>query len=456
MLCGNSSSTIGCKFGSNANSATTMHVIGTCMQTLLYYIDAGSLTTNEGQFIGESVSIIREKINALNTFNIKNIGYDSNVNIERFRIAGDLSIGIDGSGNSLQVGRGTSYTRNTSCISYDGSTYTDISSSDPIQFANTSVNTALYFGNTNEYNWYGLHYLLDQAIVLGEGSIIWEYYNGSWTTVQVMETLSGYSDTRKNATFGGTITNSYTIRFNQSMEDDWVATEIDSINAKWIRCRIVSGITTTMQLSGDSNSRFHLCGSYSEIRSNGTISFHGAARGRVSEIQPYTAGASASNQSLPISSHITYPATDNLFEYNRDDETFVSFRLCHKMDTSCGLAVNFEGYGSQNGGGSDTMVLKYYLSVVPASGLYNGANTEVSYTYSHDMSTYVTPTQIRADTQAFDVSGYKRGDIVFVKIYRTGSTARDTYGSNRNGNFIISKLYFKYHAWQTSAYDYPT
>jgi len=414
-----------------------------------YYVDPAS--GGLGKIRGTGASVPRDLINVPIGFDIQLLGIDGYNDV--FRSYGDFSVGRDGKGNITCLGEGGPYIYNTFCYGYNGTTtdYTDLSESHPIQLPALSANSALYFGDTDEYDFFGIEYTLDQFYIEGGGSnLVFEYWNGAaWTSFHIMDTRFGYSDSNNSNAFQIGLYR-HRVSFDQSIKTDWVTTTVNGTDAKWIRIRVNGGAATqTMQINGISTNRFKLDGSFTEIRANGTRVYHGNARGlRLRDIS-FKRGTSASSQSVDISTNIpAFLLTDNEFENARDDEIYFLFDVTEDVDTSCGLTVSIEGYGDQNSAGATQLVFPIYVAGVPDEGSYIGNNTEETGSITVDMTGYTSPARVSSISSLFDIQTLNVRNVVYGRIRRLGATSPDTYDSVVGGHFVMTHLRAGYYSWQ--------
>jgi hypothetical protein len=442
---------------SGAGSSTTtigVKSVGINGVTRSLYTDTSSVI---GNFSSHATNIDRDKIvlATSTTFNTYIEGFDTSS--KKFRFISDLAIGKDGDGNSLAVGEGGPYAYNTLCYTNTGATWVDVTENASISFPGLAADDAIYFGDTDSYNFYGIHHYLTTAIDLGTGSIAWEYYNGSiWVEFNVMETVSTTSVSNKSATFSGSTSETYVIRFDTHISALITATTVDSTLGVWIRCRIVTAITTSPVFTGGVitvANRFKLCGSYSEFRSNGTRSYHGLSR---SEKRSYGIfqKSSAANQDLTISSNITFLMEDNEFTPGVIDSSGIIFPITGNIDTSSGLEITLTGYGSSDVsvGNIRTIYFIVYMASVPVGGKFDGTNTETNNIASltfDDETAYALETRIDLTTANFNISNLSVGDTLFIQASRQGGTANDTY----EGNVVLAGLNVHYHEWQDGSFD---
>jgi hypothetical protein len=158
-----------------------------------------------------------------------------------------------------------------------------------------------------------------------------------------MNTLQYYSDVADVFTCTG---ESCTLRFDQNIqcgvyESDVTASGIttitvDGVNGYWVRCRIVSNITNSPEVS-----TIRLKGNYTVVRPNGTRARHGEARSiHIKELIIGTDAAGTSNESLDVSSNIVYPYRENeMSTVGVNEAIFGRFIIPTGCDLSCGLYI---------------------------------------------------------------------------------------------------------------------
>ena len=214
-----------------------------------------------------------------------NIAHMSNLaGDEGLLIKGELHVGSPESPKETVMGGGDSYTRDMLVYSYNGSTYSNISaiaassSGSTFGFANTNANTALYLSTDVEKDgepmtYPGLKMSVDSAIDLGAGLVVYEYWNGAWTAFNYMISdanapYNSYAEEIFNTN------GSFQMRYDNAMLDDWVKNDPAGLGRSnyWTRARIVTPITTSMQLE-----QLKISVDRTEVNADGFVEYFGAA-----------------------------------------------------------------------------------------------------------------------------------------------------------------------------------
>ena len=187
----------------------------------------------------------------------------------------------------------------------------------------------------------GLKVNVIAAAVLGAGSIVFEYYNGSvWKAFNHMVTdsnapYSSHSNTKLE------LAGSYQIRYSVLMKRDWVKTIIDEKSRFWIRMRVDSTITQSFTID-----HLKLHTSRTEINSNGFLEYFGNARPvKVMYINYgsfHAANDSPDNQDVYLSDYIGVGRVENKFTKDAIDRTGFVKILPLDIDTSCPLKVRMK------------------------------------------------------------------------------------------------------------------
>jgi hypothetical protein len=401
-----------------------------------------------GTFIGHGCSINRDKLSIVNGADVRSSGYDPYV--DTFRTLGDFSVGMDGSGNISQFGEGGSYEYGVKIKTYDGSTYDTLTTYSGIAFPNTISGTCIYIGNSHRF--YGIKYGIDIPIDYGSGSIIWEYYdaNNSWLEFSVMNTLQYYSDIADVFTCTG---ESCTLRFDQNIqcgvyESDVTAsgittTTVDGVNGYWVRCRIVSNITNSPEVSA-----IRLEGNYTVVRANGTRARHGEARStHIKELIIGTDAAGTANEPLDISSNIVYPYRENeMATAGADEAIFGRFVIPAGCDLSCGLYYSYEVTNKSLPGTDQNVHFIVRAAGITENDKFDGTVNETTlfdsiFTISSTGSAWTIYRKI--SSYRFDINGFKPGDIIYFKLHRPND-GTDTY----TNSMCLANHYISYKVWQ--------
>ena len=94
-------------------------------------------------------------------------------------------------------------------------------------------NDIMYLGGGNEFTGVTMR-LATEGI---GGVLTWEYYNGSWTTLTVSESVSGADDLNASGTVSWTVS------------ADWTETTVDSTEMYWIRAKVSTAHSTSPKVN---------------------------------------------------------------------------------------------------------------------------------------------------------------------------------------------------------------
>ena len=404
--------------------------------------------SSSGVFRGHGCSLNRDKLSIADGADIKSFGYDDYA--DTIRILGEFSVGKEDIGSISQFGEGGSYEYSVKVKTYDGSNYKTLTTQSGISFPNTSTDSCVYVGSDNLF--YGLNYNLTTAIDCGSGSIIYEYYdaNGSWLEFNTMNTLQAYSDIVDIFTAPG---KDYTLRFNQNIKSGMyesdttasgiVTTSVDGVNGYWVRCRIASGITTSPEFTS-----VRAKGNYLIVRANGTRAYHGEARAtQIKELIIGATSAGTVNESLSISTNITFPYTQNeMGKIGTDESVYGRFIIPSNCDTSCGLSYSYEFTNIASPVSDEAVHFKVTLAGISETDKFDGS---VGESVLDDFTVTIAATDSawslyrRDSSKRFDLSVFKPGDVIYIKLRRMNDTP-DTYGNS----VCLSNHYIEYRSWQ--------
>lgn len=197
-------------------------------------------------------------------------------------------------------------------------------------FAGTAAGNCFYVGNT-ERIFPGIKLEdITPALVIGTGSLILEYYNGTaWVELYGMEADSDYPhDSRARKYFQAT--GNVQIRVND--QDDWAKNTLNGVNAYWMRWRIVTAITTAPVAE-----RCKCHTNRYEINKTGFSEKFGLAQGTrdislslMTDIQ----GFNSSNVPLNANSNTYLVVENNDRDNNRKDGSGGTFRVPRGLNTA--------------------------------------------------------------------------------------------------------------------------
>jgi hypothetical protein len=398
-----------------------------------------------------AVNMSRAKIDSVCDFNAT--GWDPTE--EKFRREGDISIGLDGYGHTLQVGEGGSYKYGVRVLTYDGADFAEITNGDSIEFPNNNVNTCIYFGDDKSLKFYGLSYIMGATpITLGTGSIIWEYYDttNNWQEFNILNTLTGYSDSYNGSSFIGNDEEIHTIRFDQDIKtgvtesnatnSGMVACDINSITGMWVRCRISGAITTSPTFKS-----VRVKPNYMSIRGNGTQSQHGEARSLININLPFgDSGSGGASKTLDISSNISYPFWNNSLADGSTTSLYFRFVITEGVDTSSGLIIKYLVSTAYNGIADKAAKITTYTSKIKSGNAFDGANAEVSQNcnFAYTANEVANLGHIYTLCDRIDISDMSEDDIVFFMIQREGGHVDDTLTNTLD----FANVWIEYRQWQ--------
>ena len=413
-----------------------------------------------GEFLGQTTDIKGDKVSVVSGATVRTMGPDPLLDVYRFM--DDVRLGREAEGNSLAVGEGGSYSNEIKVVSYNGTSYVDETAADPINFPNTTVNTALYFGDLHvDHNFYALSLIMGDTQLAG-GSIVWEYYDGgtsSWLEFNIMANLNSFSNSFQNTPFEQADENEIiSIRFDQNLKTGvlesnssatgWASTSVDGDTGMWIRCRIATTITTSMNFSS-----VRLKGNYISHRSNGTTSKHGEARGlKIQEIYTGASQSSTGNDSFNVSSNINYGGRENSWQDGNNDSNYFDFIIPDNLDTSCGIQVTMDWYAGAIGGTDETAKMHLFASTVALSKLgttdvfWDGSEPEVEIENDFVGTAGDAANKVHRHrwSARIDVSAYSPGDRIYFEIQREA----DEVGDDMTSALQHCGIYLEYREWQ--------
>ncbi len=384
---------------------------------------------------------------------------------------GEFAVGRPENGKETVLGEGDSYTRGMLVYTFNGSTYTDVSteakspSGSTFAMPGLLANNAIYVGsdlqNGSYLKFYGIKCAIETAAVLGGGEIVAEYWNGAWVEFDTMSTQSG----NNYYPYGKALferTGSEQIRNDKVMLDDWAVTDPPSTGTSryWIRYRIKTAITTAPIFQ-----QFKLHTNRYEVNADGFAEYFGASR--PVGVLPWGINSAKAWASSPSDQDLFYlnstngatfdlgvGRTENNMAPGNVDKIGIRVLLPYGMDTSCPINVEVywvgssatagdvvwrissgtnsigDGVGTTAGAAPTTITDEYYDTVTEAVGANeNGIVKLTTFTFRF-------PT-----AKSRQASG--GGDLISIAICSDGSTGTDTYPGNR----FIDQVRATYSKW---------
>lgn len=382
----------------------------------------------------------------------------------------DVSIGSPYASSRMFVGGGEFYAKIGSILVYTynsvGGIFTDVThkavslDGSVIDFPDALTDNALYFSSIIGVD--GLHYGLKvtQTVqaVLGTGSIVFEYWNGTaWTEFNYM--LVDYDDdlflpyAKSSFTTG---TGDYWILYGGSIAENWTASDPMSLGTsyKWIRCRISSTVTTPPSFES-----IMLAPSFMKAGGDGTILLSGKARFKDNLGINFGTFAAADNspssEDIYISDNVHVGRLENLFANNATDRTGFAVALPNNICTANHIFLRFFFTGNSNEAEADVdFVIRWALqNSITNNIVYNGAYAAPSQAEGEQTisSSYTMPANSSRETQfveiPIDVSDAiaeredGRCDVLWLTFERT-------YGDDYSGNIILQHVTAIYSAWK--------
>ena len=396
------------------------------------------VTVGSGVSVTGSGLLLDESKMELDTDSTINIAHMSNqAGDEGLLVKGELHVGSPESPKETVMGGGDSYTRDMLVYSYNGSTYSNISdvaassSGSTFGFANTNANTALYISTDAEKDgdkmtYVGLKILVDSAIDMGTGSVIYEYWNGAWSPFR-------YMSSDANAPYeshGNAIMNtngSFQMRYDNAMLDDWAKNDPAGLGRSnyWTRARIVTPITTSMQIE-----QLKISVDRTEVNADGFVEYFGAAEpiedlfgASFVDTKPLQ-GLTPSSENVDYGTVLDYVFVNNEFVNTATDGRGSIVTIPDGLDTSRELSfeITFAPVSSTTTG--DVGIVFYY-GKIDSSTVLDGANVEVAMT--NNVTVGATADVQYKTTFTFPADGLLTGDRIPFGYTRPSG---DPYGGN--------------------------
>lgn len=378
---------------------------------------------------------------------------------EGLDVRGELHVGSPDNPRESVLGGGDSYTRGMLVYTYNGSTYTDVStaaksaSGSTFAVPGTTTNNAIYVSSDlqsgGDYlKFFGIKTKVSTALVAGSGAILSEYWNGStWVSFNTMETYAN-SPYTSNANSLFLVTGDFQIRFNWQLQNLWTKNDPPSTgtNRYWMRFRVSSGITTAPVFE-----QFKLHSCRTEINSDGYVEYFGQGRPlkKLDFDQNAFAGTqqSPADQDLFLSDNLVLGRVENSFQNNATDEVGLSIFLPYDLDTSSPIRL-ISSFTVDGGTANGTQAIKFtiywnissngnsvYRSTASAPSSTGEQSTTFTYTVQSGdedkmISGYVDLTIPTAKATRSASTGV--GDLLWITIKRDSSDVSDTWAGDVN------------------------
>lgn len=379
-------------------------------------------------------------------------------------VKAELSVGAPDRPAESTFGEGDSYTRGMLLYTYDptngfidetaaaksfsGSTFT---------FSDVVTDSAIYatsdLQNDGDYvKFFGVKIQIATAGVLGTGTTIAEYWNGStWTPMSIMRTQGNSPYYPILEPLIDSDPGSYQMRFNARIDSTWVKNDPigSGTDRYWARLRITSAITTSPEFE-----QIKIHSNRTEINSDGWMEYYGKARsiGRLAWNYGMVQAATSSpgDQDQFLSDTLDVGKIENSFANNTSDRVGFLAPIPFDLDTSTSIRFRWAARYSANTGDVIWNIRRGFNTA--GDVVYDSAASAPT---THPTETLTTITEtVPATTGAMvwhtvDIPVYDlnprnaegTSDILWVTIERDGTT--DTF-SGIAGLVAVSGDYLKW------------
>jgi hypothetical protein len=264
------------------------------------------------------------------------------------------------------------------------------------------------------------------AIVLGAGSLVWEYWNGvAWTALGVVACQSAVPYAQYATDIFGRI-DAEQIRYQPTI--GWATKLLNGQTKYWIRCRIAVGITTSPTLE-----QIKIGTNRTEINGDGVVEHFGTGE-LVKDLVWHQrlvndlGGSASGNNPVLMSTNITVNMTDNQFADNQVDGVAGIIEIPEGLDTSRPLALIFAWIPKGTGGD-----VEFETRSAPVS-----LGDTLDGTLADALQTQIITapaTDVLVENQfTYDISSLIPGDFLAFSLFRdaTGGNLDDTLAANVN------------------------
>jgi len=360
-------------------------------------------------------------------------------------VLGQQSVGTPDNPAELAVGGGDSTTigmnvfRNTNGEAGTWSDETEAAKSASGStfdlFPGLTPNNAAYFGA--DFPFPNLKIKVDTAIVLGGGSIRWEYYDGvtGWTEVPTMSSDADFPYLQHNDESFERV-QSDQVRFGIPSTGTWILHTLDGVQKYWIRCIVVVAITSAPVIE-----RVKIGPNRSEVNLDGFQEYFGRGEPRrdIGMHQRLTDDGttySPSNANIVPSPNISISLVDNSFNNGARDGFCYVYQVPNGLDTSRPIEVELSWCPSTGGSGAVELEL-YVTRKRPGENYLDGSGVE---TTQQKIILLPGGEQGVGRVTSFEIliPDLDVGEELFFQIERdaTGGNPDDTY----SGNVVVIAL----------------
>lgn len=302
-------------------------------------------------------------------------------------------------------------------------------------FASTAVNNAVFFGFTDRFP--AIEFLLAGIINLGGGSIEFQYWNGAWNTISIMETNSTSKTSNANVAFEDLSVPGSTTRIRHADNSDWVSTTLNGQNKYWIKC-IITGVITASPIvdriailrDGFYDGELFGVASRQRIKDGLIDSFYDQI------------GKNSPNASFTVGPDTSITKINGAFAPNAFDGIGTVIGVPDNIDTSqvVALVVKYKGTTAN----TNNWESRTAISIVEEGDLGNGGIPQSLFVSQHLMNNEANI--IKKFTEEFDLSAAFPVNELFIGISRDARAGNidDLY----TGQIRISSIRFLYKPWK--------
>ena len=461
---GNMSSIVACSYGiriglNSEFDASNIRISAITNEEIVQDDDTASILITAAKYDSSKRTIT-------NWDNVELDGIDVFPGNKAYEISNELHVGVPELGREAAIGEGDSYTRGMKVYTYNGSTYTDISTEagsstgSTFTFPNVNTNTAIYMAssleNGTKVKSLGLRAIINTAVTLGGGSIVAEYYNGAWTEFETMTTEAD-ADYFPEASNIFEHEGSHHIRYDCKLPVDWTASDDPSFGTVlfWVRFRIASTITTAPVFE-----QWRLHSNHTEMNADGWLEYFGTARplGRLSwdmSVLEAVLLNNPSDQDLYLSDTIGVGRVKNKFLNSATDRTAFNAFLPFDYDTSCPLRLVISYITDDASAGNIRYVIRWgftkdgdnvYRSTSTAPSTGPNEQNVIGIILAPTVADTVQTSVIELDTSSLvsrRTGTPNYGDILWVALERDGTHADDTH----SGDVSLIQFTANYTKW---------
>lgn len=436
-----------CVSGKMEDSGTQFHITATggiihatgvgADDTTLYgvHIEAAN-----GTFEGSANAIRSDQINVAAGANFLSTHISRYTGDLSQMVIGELGVGLPNFPSESIFGEGDSHVREMAVLrntNLEAGAWTDIttemsssSGSTADAFAGVGIGQCLYIGGS-EKQFPGAKIKTTAAIVLGAGSLAWEYWNGAaWTafTLMTADSVTPYASYAED-TFGRI--NFEQVRFDASNFVGWAQKALNGTTKWWVRCRQVAAITTSPTLE-----QIKLHTNRTEINADGIIEHFGSAIDvrplsfSIADMVPFSGGGAPGNANIVYTANITLSPQLNVLADNAFDGRGAVVTLPQGIDTGQPVTMRWNWIPALLPGAGEIVRFLGHFGVINEGDILDGSVTDTAWIETVLMTGILQDEVLQTEVE-FDISDLVAGEQLVFTLSRdaTGGSG-DTFVGN--------------------------